>query len=1137
MLRQFRKTILPGLVGVLLSFPLSLSAATELNIADVPLSVISSVPPNVMLLLDDSGSMNNVVWYQGDNAGIPAYDTTATYDPWCDNCSGGNRWDPADPNIALDEIPAPLAADNCGTPDLSPVSIPNASTPSVPYTVNRYLVAGRLGSETKCLVLPDIRTGGNTWYAGHYLNYLFHYFTDGQDLTKIIPFKTRMMVMQEVTTDLISSTPGMNFGVTVFNNGNGGDVLAGCTRDNSIITEEINRLTSGGSTPLAESMYEVTRYFRNMRPYYRSRNDFDNPIKYSCQKNFVIAVTDGLPTSDGSVDTDDPDIATYCPSGTCSLPNWDQLNTSPRFSDSGTLYFDDIVKFAYDVDMKTGPGFDDDPFAIQNIETYAVGFSIANQMLRDAGHYGSGRTADQDEDEPPTNYFTADDESQLKDDLEAALNRIEGKSGSAASVAASTGFIGAGTSLYQGLFDTNNWTGNLKRYDLSIDTDRTVTIAETDIDAASKLIAKLSTTGGAAGRNIISYNPDLTPSGPGQGIDFNWSSLSSAQKTYLANREEILDFIRGDQRCEITSSGTCDAPKTRNLRDRGTNGEGLLGTIVNSTPIYIAKPIEYYPAIWKGTNAPENIVGAEKHYDFKDEHKARQAMVYVGANDGMLHIFDADSLEEVMAYIPNAVYPKLADLADQNHTHKYYVDGTPTVIDAFFGSGAPVGGDNKWHTILAGGLNRGGQGIYALDITDPNKFTGANAKNSVLWEFTHDNDRDLGYSFSRPSIVRMHNGIWAAVFGNGYNNTEIDDGDTNGDGITDINDDTGDNDSQTGNAVLYIVNLRTGELILKIDTEIGSAQDPTGKNRPNGLATVAPVDIDDDFIIDYIYAGDLFGNLWRFDVTGSDPGTWKIFGKGSPSNPDPIFVAHDSNGIPQPITSRPDAAITDAGGLMIYFGTGQYIQLSDISNKDVQSFYGLLDNPENDKRSPDDAVQKTRAKMIQQTINAEATYSSGQGTETVRQFSKNASTDNYASWYIDLIVEGGSPEGERVIGAPIVRGVSSKKIVFTSIIPTQDICDFGGRSWLMELDARNGNLTTTPVFDLNFDGKLDKQDNGNGKDVFNGWSQKGIMTSPAILKDKIEYKILSGSTGVLRAVGEAPDAEQEGARQSWRQIK
>lgn len=1135
MLRQFKRYILPSLIGLSLSFPISLSAATDFNLADVPLSVISSVSPNVMLLLDDSGSMNNVVWHQGDNADIPAYDTTVTYDLWCDNCTDGNRWNPNDSNMRLAETQAPSAGDNCGNPDLSPVTIPNPNDPGNPYTVARYLVAGEFGGIPKCLVLPDIRTGGNTWYTGHYLNYLFQYFTNGQDLATIIPFKTRMMVQQEVTTNLISNTPDMNFGITVFNGNDGGVVLAGCTRDNTTITGEINGLNADGSTPIAESMYEITRYFRNMRPDYNRNSDFDNPIKYSCQKNFVIAVTDGLPSNDGDINARDPAIDDYCPSGTCTLPNWDQLNTTPRFSDTGTLFFDDIVKFAYDVDMKTGPGFDDSPFDIQNIETYSVGFSIANQMLRDAGHYGSGKTSQQAEDEPPTNYFTANDESQLKEKLESALTSIEGKSGSAASVAASTGFIGAGTSLYQGLFETNNWTGNLKRYDLSIAADSTVTITDSNVDAASKLIAKLSTTGAAAQRNVISYNPDLTPNGPGsQGIDFNWSSLSTTQKTYLDNREEILDFIRGDQRCEITSSGTCNTPNTKDLRDRGTSGEGLLGTIVNSTPIYIAKPIEYYPGIWKGNNAPENVEGVEKHYDFKETYKTRQAMVYVGANDGMLHAFDADSLEEVVAYIPNAVYPQLADLADQSHTHQYYVDGTPTVIDAFFGRDAPVGGDNKWHTVLVGGLNRGGQGIYALDITDPRKFTGTNAKQNILWEFTHDDDRDLGYSFSRPSIIRMHNGIWAAVFGNGYNNTEIDEGDANNDGITDSDDDTGANDSLTGNAVLYIVNLRTGELILKIDTYVGSAEDPTGNNRPNGLATVAPVDIDDDFIIDYIYAGDLFGNLWRFDVTGPAPGTWTVLGKGNPSNRDPIFVARDPDGIPQPITSRPDAAITDAGGLMIYFGTGQYNQLSDISNKDVQSFYGLLDSPENDKRPPFNSAQTTRANMIQQTINSETVF---MGTETVRQFSRASSTDSYASWYIDLIVQGGNPEGERVIGAPIVRGVSSKKIVFTSIIPTQDICDFGGRSWLMELDARNGNLTTTPVFDLNFDGKLDKNDNGNGTDVFNGWSQKGIQTSPAILKDKIEYKILSGSTGTLRAVGEATDAELDGARQSWRQLK
>jgi type IV pilus assembly protein PilY1 len=194
-----------------------------------------------------------------------------------------------------------------------------------------------------------------------------------------------------------------------------------------------------------------------------------------------------------------------------------------------------------------------------------------------------------------------------------------------------------------------------------------------------------------------------------------------------------------------------------------------------------------------------------------------------------------------------------------------------------------------WHTVLVGGLNNGGQGIYALDITSP---TGgdeaATASSKYLWEFTDasDTEYDLGQTFSRPAIAHMKNGKWVAIFGNGYNNT-------NPDGKV----------STTGNAALYIVDLQTGSLIRKITTGVGMSADPLGTSRPNGLSTPAVVDVEGDNVADYVYAGDLFGNLWKFDVTSSNPSSWGVAYTVS-SKPAPLFVAVDSSNRRQPITSR-----------------------------------------------------------------------------------------------------------------------------------------------------------------------------------------------------------------------------------------
>src|SRR5690606_38982071 len=222
--------------------------------------------------------------------------------------------------------------------------------------------------------------------------------------------------------------------------------------------------------------------------------------------------------------------------------------------------------------------------------------------------------------------------------------------------------------------------------------------------------------------------------------------------------------------------------------------------------------------------------------------------------------------------------------------HRYYVDGSPTVADAYIGE--------RWRTLLVGGLNKGGQSVYALDVTEPQNFAENAADDIVLWEFT---DPDLGYSFSQPAIVRLQDGTWAAVFGNGYNNTEEDD-----------------DPSATGNAVLFVVDLASGALIRKLDTGVGMAGDPSGDDRPNGLATVAPVDDTGNRRIDFIYAGDLFGNLWRFDLRQAAPASWSLRR---------LFLACSSHPCDdadrQPITSRPSVVRHPTGrGRIVLFGTG-----------------------------------------------------------------------------------------------------------------------------------------------------------------------------------------------------------------------
>ena len=283
-------------------------------------------------------------------------------------------------------------------------------------------------------------------------------------------------------------------------------------------------------------------------------------------------------------------------------------------------------------------------------------------------------------------------------------------------------------------------------------------------------------------------------------------------------------------------------------------------------------------------------------------------MVYTGANDGMLHAFNGLTGVEALAFIPSAVFPNLHELTKPSYSHRFFVDGTPTVGDAFYSS--------AWHTMLVAGLNRGGRSIYALDVTYPENFSEANAASIFKWEYTNS---DLGYTYSRPAIVRMANGVWAAVFGSGYHTSSSVVG-------------------STGRAYLYIVNISTGVLIRKIDTTVGTVADP------NGLGTPALVDLDGDSIVDYAYAGDLQGNLWKFNLTSTNSASWDVaYISGTTRNP--LFVATNAGGVRQPITSRPEVGVGPKGmGMIVLFGTGKFMELSDKSPTQTQSFYGLVDN-------------------------------------------------------------------------------------------------------------------------------------------------------------------------------------------------
>jgi len=442
----------------------------------------------------------------------------------------------------------------------------------------------------------------------------------------------------------------------------------------------------------------------------------------------------------------------------------------------------------------------------------------------------------------------------------------------------------------------------------------------------------------------------------------------------------------------------------------------------------------------------------------------RQKILYVGANDGMLHAIDDTSGQEVFAYVPGGVYSQAAGrglhyLTDPNYLHQSYVDLTPSLSDVFVPGGGGLGGN--WTTVLIGGLRSGGRGYYALDVTNPSTFSETKAADIVLWEFTSDDDADLGYTFSRPFIGLANDGSWVAIFGNGYN------------------------DTGSGEAQLFIVDIAKGidgkwtaGDYRKITTGVGTALDP------NGLATPALADLDGNGTIDRVYAGDLRGNMWAFDLSSANPTQWASAYKAG-ATPTPLFTTQ----LGEPITAKPVLAShptqpdsgspSNAPNIMVYFGSGQYLVDADKTTTSSQSFYGVWDKGDKALISID---------LIQQTFDTNFTG---------RVLTRNPvdySLDH--GWYFDLDIL-----GERSVTSPIVR---ADTVFFNTFVPEVDPCGSGGFGYKFAVDMVTGGSPEEPVIDSNNDGVIDDNDyltDGISQSTLAAVYQEGYLPEPVFIED------------------------------------
>ncbi|MDG4559698.1 MAG: PilC/PilY family type IV pilus protein [Candidatus Competibacter sp.] len=658
-------------------------------------------------------------------------------------------------------------------------------------------------------------------------------------------------------------------------------------------------------------------------------------------------------------------------------------------------------------------------------------------------------------------FFSARNPDELLVGFQKALSSVAARTGSATALSMNSSFVTdtRTATSYIARFNSGDWTGELLA--VKINSDGSFAVGAPLWQTS---VTFTPSTQSPSSRKIF------TATGP---LPTAFASLTPAQQTILDKNpvtqlpdgkgQDRLDFIRG-KGLAVTDDAWLGS---KNFRARSS----MLGDIINSDPFFV----DY------GSQA------------------AIPGVVYVGANDGMLHAFNASTGREVFAFIPSAVFSKLNALPDIGYAHRYYVDGSMVVKDI---------GNKK---ILIGTLRGGGQSVFALDVTDPGNFSASN----FLWEYS---DNDLGYTFSKPTIAKMDNGKWAVVIGNGYNNTQAD-------GSASI----------TGTAILYILELTdTGALsaVKKLNTGVGTSA------SPNGLATPAVIfDPASPSVAKYAYAGDLLGNLWKFDLSGV--GGVAYGGKA-------LFSAKSPSGNqPQPITIRPEVDVHPSlDGYLIYFGTGKYIETTDnqTAGQPTQTLYAVWDR-DNPALAPA-LLPQTRAHLLQQEIRSAGSPYVVTNRQIIWHYDANPANPtnpsgtpptDHVGWYLDLIVAGNNRGEKQVTNGLLVE----KKVVFNTIIPSLDVCDAGGTSNTIILDAISGGRLAASAFK----GVPMVPNPDNPTEMVPVSSQPsdtmGILSEPKLvenLETGQNYIVSLGSSGQPDS-SEVDPAQQTIGRRFWRQLQ
>lgn len=782
--------------------------------------------------------------------------------------------------------------------------------------------------------------------------------------------------------------------------------------------------TASNGTPLIPALNRAGQYFSETG----SNGPWGpqaNGAQYECRQNFTILTTDGYwnsgGTALGNVDNNNGPTITR-PDG----PSY-QYTAQDPYRDGWSNTLADVAMNYWNTDLRPEtqmtnivPSSATDPAFWQHMVTF--GISIGLQGTLDVAATNARVAAGQSVAWP--NPMDAEDLDRIDDLFHASVN------GHGTFVAASNpGEFADGLGKALRAIAARKGSGS------------NATVTGTSTSAGNKVFQakyyssrwygelqafNVTTTG------VDTSTPVWTASIPAYGSRSIFTHNGSAGTTFptaaqsLALTPAIANYLAGDRTLELPAV-------TGIYRERSS----LLGTIVDSSPTYL------------------------KTSDTVDT-------VFVGANDGMLHAFDATSGVERFAYVPRGIdLVKLKEFSDPDYGHRFFVDG-PIVIS--------TDRELTGQRVMVSTLGRGGKGLFALDVTNPTSFSAS----KVLWDKDASFDSDMGQVIGKPLMAKLNNGSVGLIVPNGLN-------------------------SGNERAVLFVLDLRTGAKIAEIDTGVGSAV------APNGLSTPRGWDNDGNGTVDFVYAGDFRGNVWKFDLRASNPSSWGLYGGRA-------LYAPTAPGT-QPITGGVTVAVDPATDKRwVFFGTGRLLTTNDITDTSRQTWYGVID---------DDAASSS---VTRTTMTARDIVQFDSGTKN-RAFQPYAALPGSSKgWYIDLdLPPSNTLEGERMVGD---QQVVKNALIAASIIPSTSNPCYPGRGYVNAIDAFTGTSLQTGLFDANRNGAFGDSGDMIGSTAVGSIDLGvGMVTDPALL-DRL---LVAG--GSLATLASTPlDPSLYGGRISWREI-